>query len=177
MRLGFQKLIAIPLAGLSEHEDLEDLNGSGSERATDGESKEREVDARPNAASTAAHADGLRHELKRRHKEAQNYMLTVTHNRVLAQSHKLERPTHISLSLSLSLWSCARFNQAARLIAPELKGGQDDPTFGYKLIIDALKPDHEQHIARAKESRVSEEGPRQRAISSLFSLSLAFQGL
>ena len=83
MRLGFQKLIAIPLAGLSEHEDLEDLNGSGSERATDGESKEREVDARPNAASTAAHADGLRHELKRRHKEAQNYMLTVTHNRVL----------------------------------------------------------------------------------------------
>ncbi|EGB07919.1 hypothetical protein AURANDRAFT_10223, partial [Aureococcus anophagefferens] len=85
MRRGFQKLISIPLASGGDAKD----------------------DAKATATRDLARADGLRHELKRREKEAHGYMLT-----------------------------------AARLIAPELKA-PDDAMVGYRLIIDALKPDHE----------------------------------
>ena len=116
MRRGFQKLISIPLASVDEDEDLEDLNpfsptGSGSQPAgspaKDDVTAKTVDDAKATASRDLARADGLRHELKRREKEAQGYMLT-----------------------------------AARLIAPELKA-PDDPMVGYRLVIDALKPDHE----------------------------------
>ncbi|KAH8058204.1 hypothetical protein JL722_6055 [Aureococcus anophagefferens] len=110
MRRGFQKLISIPLASVDEDDDLEDLHPrSPSSPAKDGEAKggDAKDDAKATATRDLARADGLRHELKRREKEAHGYMLT-----------------------------------AARLIAPELKA-PDDAMVGYRLIIDALKPDHE----------------------------------
>ncbi|KAJ1448492.1 hypothetical protein M885DRAFT_450175 [Pelagophyceae sp. CCMP2097] len=101
MRRGFQKLIAIPIAGADDDEQ-DELD------AGEAKSQDELAEKRLAANSTAARTDGLRHELKRRRQEAHGYMLT-----------------------------------AARLVAPELKA-PEDPMFGYKLVIDALKPDHEQ---------------------------------
>ena len=73
MRRGFQKLISIPLASVDEDDDLEDLHPrSPSSPAKDGEAKggDAKDDAKATATRDLARADGLRHELKRREKEA-----------------------------------------------------------------------------------------------------------
>lgn len=45
-----------------------------------------------------------------------------------------------------SMEACSNILTAGRLIAPELRA-PDDVMFGYKLIIDALRPDHERYVS------------------------------
>jgi intraflagellar transport protein 88 len=61
MKRGFQKLLAIPIIGLSEDEDEEDEMKAAEEAEAVGQ----------------ARVDGLREEMKRRAKDAENYIVTA----------------------------------------------------------------------------------------------------